>query len=58
MGVKYLSDEWFDKVKELSDEINPEIPSQMADMRINMTVTSDEGNCDFCLNGGKLEKGV
>jgi len=57
MGVKYLSDEWFDKVKELSEEINPEIPSQMADMRINMTVTSDEGNCDFCLNGGKLEKG-
>ena len=57
MGVKYLSDEWFDKVKELSEEINPEIPAQMADMKINMTVTSDEGDCDFCLNGGKLEKG-
>ncbi len=57
MGIKYLSDEWFNKVKELSEEINPEIPSQMADMKINMTVTSDEGDCELCLNGGKIEKG-
>lgn len=57
MGVKYLSDEWFDKVKELTEEVNPEISPQAAELKINMTVTSDDGNCDCCLNGGKLEKG-
>ena len=57
MGVKYLSDEWFARIEELSEELNVEIPAQMADMKINMTATSDEGDCDFCMNGGKIQKG-
>ena len=57
MGVKYLSDEWFAKIEEFSEELNVEIPAQLADMKINMTVTSDEGDCDFCMNGGKIQKG-
>jgi len=57
MGVKYLSDEWFAKLEELAEEVNLEIPDQMMDMKINMTVTSDEGDCDFCLNGGRIQKG-
>jgi putative sterol carrier protein len=57
MGVKYLSDEWFAKIEELSEEVNLEIPPQLAEMKINMTVTSDEGDCDLCMNGGKIQKG-
>ncbi len=57
MGVKYLSDEWFAKIEELAEEVNLEIPPQLAEMKINMTVTSDEGDCDFCMNGGKIQKG-
>jgi putative sterol carrier protein len=57
MGVKYLSDEWFVKVKELADEVNLEIPAALATMKLNMTVTSDQGDCKFCMNGGKIEQG-
>jgi len=57
MGVKYLSDEWFAKISELADEVNLEIPAGMADMKLNMTVTSDEGDYELCMNGGKIEKG-
>ena len=57
MGVKYLSDEWFAKIEELADEVNLEIPAGMADMKLNMTVTSDEGDYELCMNGGKIEKG-
>ena len=57
MGVKYSSDEWFAKISELADEVNLEIPAGMADMKLNMTVTSDEGDYELCMNGGKIEKG-
>ena len=50
MGVKYLSDEWFAKIEELAEEVNLEIPPQLAEMKLNFTVTSDEGDCDFCMN--------
>ncbi|MFO7965458.1 MAG: SCP2 sterol-binding domain-containing protein [Desulfobacterales bacterium] len=57
MGVKYLSDEWFEKVKELSDEVNLEVPPALAEMKVNLTVTGDEGDCMLCMNGGRIEKG-
>lgn len=57
MGVKYLSDEWFAKVEELAKEVNLEVPEAMAAMKINMTVTSDQGDCKFAMGGGKIQKG-
>jgi putative sterol carrier protein len=57
MGIKYLSDEWFVKVEELAKEVNLEIPPALADMKINMTITSDSGNIDMAMNGGKIQKG-
>ncbi len=57
MGVKYLSDEWFAKTDELSEEVNPEIPEKLKNMKINLTATSDSGDVDFAMNGGKIQKG-
>jgi len=57
MGVKYLSDELFAKIDELTEELNVEIPEQLKAMKINMTVTSDDGDVEFALNGGKVQKG-
>ena len=57
MGYKFMSDEWFEKVKDLTEEVNPEIPAATADMKVNITMTSDEGDKDLCMAGGKMEKG-
>lgn len=57
MGVKYLSDEWFDKVNELADEVNLEVPDQLKAMQFNFTVTSDDGDIEYSAEGGKYQKG-
>lgn len=57
MGVKYLSDEWFAKVQELTEEVNLEVPAALAAMKFNMTVTSDEGDYNFCIDGGRIKQG-
>ena len=44
MGVKFLSNEWFAKVKELTDDAGEiEIPGPLKDLTFNMTVTLDGG---------------
>jgi putative sterol carrier protein len=57
MSVKYLSDEWFAKIDELAKEVNLEVPAAMAGMKVNMTITSDQGDVKFSMNGGKIQKG-
>ena len=57
MGVKYLSDEWFAKVDELIKEVNLEVAPAAAEMKMNMTITSDEGDIEMGMNGGKIQKG-
>ncbi len=55
---KFLSDEWFDKVLALRDEAGDlGLDPSMADLVLNLTVTSDSGDIDMSLNGGNLEKG-
>ena len=54
----FLSDEWFDMVKTIQDEMGDmEIPAQMQDLVLNVTVTTESGEVDICLNCGRLEKG-
>jgi len=57
MGIKYLSDEWFAKVDELAKEVNLEVAPAAASVKVNMTITSDAGNYDWAINGGKIQKG-
>lgn len=57
MGIKYLSDEWFAKVDELVKEVNLEVAPAAADIKVNMTITRDEGNIEFSVGGGKIQKG-
>jgi putative sterol carrier protein len=44
MGVKFLSDEWFAKVKELTDDAGDmEVPDALKNLTFNMTVTVADG---------------
>ncbi len=54
----FLSDEWFDMVKTIQNKMGDmEIPAQMQDLVLNVTVITDSGEVDICLNCGTLEKG-
>lgn len=54
----FLSDEWFDMVKTTQSEAGDiEVPAQLQDLVLNITVSTDSGDVDMCLNGGNLEKG-
>ncbi len=45
MAVKFLSNEWFAKVKELTDDAGDiEIPDGLKDLTFNMTVAFDGGD--------------
>ncbi len=44
MGAKFLSDEWFAKVKELTEEAGDiEVPDALKNLTFNMTVTLEDG---------------
>ena len=58
MGLKFLSEDWFSKVEELTDAAGDlNAPSALKDLVLNITVTGDEGDVDMCMNGGNFEKG-
>ena len=58
MGFQFLSDEWFDKVKEIREAAGDLGLSDVAKAIVmNIRVTSDEGDTEMCLNGGEMEKG-
>jgi len=59
MGFKFLSDEWFDKVKEIREAVGDLGLSDTAKAIVmNIRVTGDEGDAEMCLNGGEMEKGL
>ncbi len=57
MGYKFMSDEWFAKVEELTEEVNPEIPAAAAELKLNIAVTDEEGEKELSIAGGKMGKG-
>ena len=59
MGYKFLADDWFTEVKKLREEAGDiEIPPQMADLILNLTVTGGpEGDKEFHINSGDFDKG-
>lgn len=58
MSFEFLSDEWFTEVEKLREAAGDlEIPAQMADMELNLKVTTDDGDVEMSLNKGNLERG-
>lgn len=58
MGLKFLSDEWFAKVEELKNDAGDlNTPPALADLVLNITVQTDDGEVEMCLNGGNFQKG-
>ena len=56
---KFLSDEWFAKVDELTKAAaGLEIPKGMKDVVVNLTVSTGGGDVPFCMNGGIIQKGL
>lgn len=59
MSFEFLSDEWFTEVEKIRDAAGDlEIPAQMADLQLNLKVTTDNGDVEMSLNGGNLERGL
>ena len=59
MSLKFLSEEWFDKVEELKNAAGDlDVPVALHDLVLNVVVTDTEwGDRQLCLNAGNLEKG-
>jgi hypothetical protein len=55
---KFLSDEWFAKVKELVDDAGDiEIPGPLKDLTFNLTVATPEGEQKVHIHAGVFGKG-
>jgi putative sterol carrier protein len=57
--LKFMSKEWFDKVREIREAAGDvETPSALHDLVINITVTdTDEGDKEMSLVSGMIEEG-
>ena len=56
--AKFLSDEWFAKVDELTKAAHDlDIPGAMKDAVVNLTVTGGGTPVAMCINGGVIQKG-
>jgi hypothetical protein len=57
--AKFLSDEWFAKVKELTEDAGDiEIPGPLKDLTFNLTVTVDDGSeKKVHMNAGQFGQG-
>ncbi len=58
MSTEFLSDEWFAKVAELRAAAGDiEVPAALADLAININVSTDAGEKQISLVAGMLEEG-
>ena len=56
--LDFLSEAWFNKVLELKSEMGDmQVPQQIKDLVLNVTVKDGDKNIDMCMNAGNLEKG-
>ena len=59
MGLKFLSDKWFETVEELTNAAGDLGLSDAAKAIVmNIKVIGDEGDCDMCIDGGVIKKGL
>lgn len=58
MSLEFLSDEWFAKVKEIRDSAGDvEVPAALADLVINISISTDNGEKQMALVGGMIDQG-
>jgi hypothetical protein len=58
MPHTFLSDDWFEAVEELRDEV-PEPPAAIAGLVVNIVVSGGpEGDREIRMEGGKFERGL
>ncbi len=59
MAYQFLSDDWFEEVKKVRDEMGDiELPQQLKDVILNVTITSGpEGDKDINIRGMEFESG-
>jgi putative sterol carrier protein len=58
MAHVFLSDDWFDAVDELRDEM-PEPPAAMKDLKVNIVVAGGpDGDREVHMDGGQFERGL
>jgi hypothetical protein len=58
MPHTFLSDDWFEAVEELRDEV-PEPPAALAGLVVNIVVSGGpEGDREIRMEGGKFERGL
>ncbi|HET8706474.1 MAG TPA: SCP2 sterol-binding domain-containing protein [Pseudomonadales bacterium] len=56
--AKFLSDEWFREVEKLIEIAGDlEVPPALQTLAINISVSTDDGEVQMCMNGGRFEKG-
>jgi putative sterol carrier protein len=58
MSYVFLSDEWFDAVEGLRDEV-PEASAAVADLKLNIVVSGGpDGDREIHMAGGQFERGL
>jgi hypothetical protein len=56
--MEFLSSEWFAKVDELTQAAGDlQMPNALKDVTVNLTVKTDKGDVEMCMNGGIIQKG-
>lgn len=56
--VRFLSDEWFTKVTEMTQAAGDlQMPKAMTAVSVNLAVETAQGNVEMCINGGIIQKG-
>ena len=56
--AKFLSEEWFKKVKELTEDAGDiEVPPALKDLTFNLTVSTPEGEKKVHMHAGQFEQG-
>jgi putative sterol carrier protein len=56
--AKFLSDEWFSKVKEITEDAGDiEIPAALKDLTFNLTVATPEGEKKIHMHAGLFAQG-
>ena len=56
--AKFLSDEWFKKVKEITADAGEiEVPPALRDLTLNLTVATSDGEKKVHMHGGQFDEG-